>query len=139
MEVYEVSIGSRKYRVQIERVQGALSTEQEKSKTRDSEEIFLNVRLGERETSASCQRINERSLSLIVDGKSYEVLRESSGEVLRIMLAGKRYNCFIHDPRSLRNRIRKLSASALLVHTSKTFALFETGEALERHRMAPRR
>jgi biotin carboxyl carrier protein len=43
-------------------------------------------------------------ISLIIDGKSYEVKREQSGGEVHIWVQGARYSAEIRDPRSLRSR-----------------------------------
>ena len=106
MSLYEVSIGKRTYRVQIEPAQAPSNAAQEESTARGADEAFLQVRLDGRETSVNYRRVKNESLSLIVNGKSYEVRQESAGEVLRIILRGRTYECSVRDPRSLRSRRR---------------------------------
>lgn len=104
MGFYEVSIGSRSYRIQIERAKAALEAEVDKSGDEGSNEILLHVHLDGHEILVNCRRAGKNSLSLIVGGRSYEAVAQKAGEMLRIVLGGRTYECSVRDPRSFRNR-----------------------------------
>jgi len=43
-------------------------------------------------------------LSLVIDGKSYEIKREGEGSSIQLTIAGERYAAEVRDPRSYRAR-----------------------------------
>ena len=51
-------------------------------------------------------------LSLLIDGRAYEIKRERSGSGGDLWLGGVRYSVELRDPRSLRSRRSSLGASA---------------------------
>jgi biotin carboxyl carrier protein len=96
---YEVSVGEKIYRVEMERTENPAGRE-------NSGPVSWNIRLDGREISVNCLRIGDNSLSLIANGESFETRIDRSGEALTIFLEGKPYHCIVHDPRSLRSSKR---------------------------------
>lgn len=95
MNTYEISVGGKTHKVELE----AAATEH----TSNAERKY-RVRLDGREITVSCVRVNEGSLSLIVNCESYDVHCERTAEALQIALLGAIYECTVSDPRSLRTR-----------------------------------
>lgn len=101
---YDVSIGDRTYAVELERAGPRSGTEQLKSPPNADGETSWKVRIDGREVSVNCLQVTDKSLSLIVDGESFETRSLRSAGALTILLRGKSYECIARDPRSLRNR-----------------------------------
>lgn len=106
---YEVSIGDKSYRVELNRTENSVSG-------KDVAEVFWNIRLSEikideqengtREIQATSLRVAPDILSLIADGNSVEARLSRSGESVMVFLHGRSYECVLRDPRSLRSRKR---------------------------------
>lgn len=97
---YEVQIGNCNYRVELERAA------QRPESALDDKASCWNIRLDGRESIADCLRLTDGSLSLLIDGKSFELRMSPSGETLTVFIQGKAYECAVRDPRSLRSRQR---------------------------------
>lgn len=96
MYTYEISVGGKTYKVEIEAVAAPSPA--------SSGELAYRVRLDGREIQASCVALNYGALSLIVNGKSFDVHCDHTGEALQLALRGTIYECVVSDPRSLRTR-----------------------------------
>ncbi len=86
--IYEVTIAERTYRVELAR-----TGEQWNCKL-DGREFPLDV---------VCQ---DGVLSLLWDGKSYEVKQESVGTEANVVVGHERFSASVRDPRSFRSRRR---------------------------------
>jgi biotin carboxyl carrier protein len=102
--IYEVTINDQTHRVELTRT-GAT----------------WHCRLDGRDFPLDAVFVGEGVLSLLVDGKSYEVKQESTGAENNIVVgrSGARFRATVRDPRSLRSRrqgedsghgIKKISA-----------------------------
>jgi biotin carboxyl carrier protein len=64
-------------------------------------------RLDGREVEVDAVLTGHDSLSILMDGKSYEIKRERTASDTNVWVAGSRYSVEVRDPRSLRARRRK--------------------------------
>lgn len=87
--IYEVTIAETVYRVELVR------TEQEWKCKLDGRELPLDV--------VSAQ---DGMLSLILQGKSYEVKQETVGAESNVVVGQERFSASVRDPRSFRSRRR---------------------------------
>jgi len=87
--IYEVTIAEKVYRVELVR------TEQEWKCKLDGREILLDV--------VSAQ---DGMLSLLLQGKSYEVKQETVGAESNVVVGQERFSASVRDPRSFRSRRR---------------------------------
>src|SRR5881394_1923151 len=95
---YDVLIDGKPYRVQLEP-----SSEDKRSWV---------ARIGERSVELDAALRGRDSLSLIVNGASFEVERErgnapdgdAAGDAFNIVIRGRRYAAELRDPRALRSR-----------------------------------
>jgi biotin carboxyl carrier protein len=86
---YQVNAGTGTYRLELERI----------------EEKWI-CRLDSREIPVDVVQTGPGTLSLLVEGRSFEVRRERSSEVARIFVGTTPYAVAVQDPRSLRSRQR---------------------------------
>ena len=114
MNVYEASIGGKLHKIEVETAASSESAAPHRPSASLSGEIEWIVRLDGREIAVSCVPLGANALSLIVNGESFDVQYERSGDNLRVFVRGIAYECSVRDPRSLRSRKRS--------------ALSETGE-----------
>ena len=84
--IYDVAVDGKPHRLELQSVEGS-----------------MRFRLDKRDFSVQAEHINPETLSILVDGKSFEVRREPNG---RIFLNGRRYEVSVDDPRSWRGRKR---------------------------------
>jgi biotin carboxyl carrier protein len=87
--IYEVTIAEKVYRVELVR------TEQEWKCKLDGRELPLDV--------VSAQ---DGMLSLLLQGKSYEVKQETVGAESNVIVGQERFSVSVRDPRSFRSRRR---------------------------------
>jgi len=85
--VYEVTVDGKPYRLELERAQGA-----------------WRCRLDGREINVDAVVVRPDFLSLLVDGRSYEIKRERSPAGLHLWAGSTRFEVELRDPRSLRSR-----------------------------------
>ncbi|HEY7351370.1 MAG TPA: biotin/lipoyl-containing protein [Terriglobales bacterium] len=115
MIVYEVTVGGKIFRIQMEATRHfATSGSQalENSVKNRSNITDWKALLNGRELPVNCLRLDNGSLSLIVDGESIQARIERSSENLHVSINGRTYECSIRDPRSLRSRKRAGMADA---------------------------
>ena len=84
---YDVVIDGKNYRLELDRADGRWECHL------DGREIQLDAILSRRDV-----------LSILIDGKSYEVKRERTAADLHIWVGPVRYAAELRDPRSLRSR-----------------------------------
>jgi len=87
--LYDVRVGDKIHRLEIRKVE-------------DNWLCWLDGR----DITVDVQRISRDTLHLLVDGKSFEVRRESAKPSRRVFIRGVQYEVFVQDPRSLRSRRR---------------------------------
>jgi biotin carboxyl carrier protein len=85
--IYEVSIGEQTYRVELKRVESAWKC------TVNGRELPVDVSSGE-----------DGVLSLLLQGKSYEIKQETAGTETRVVVGQERFSVAVRDPRSYRAR-----------------------------------
>ena len=86
---YDIRLAGKTYRLELQR-----------------SESHWECRLDGREVSIQAVPISPDTLSLLMDGKSFEVKQEPRGEGQSIFVRGKRYEVSVQDPRSWRGRKR---------------------------------
>jgi biotin carboxyl carrier protein len=87
--IYEVTIAEKVYRVELVR------TEQEWKCKLDGRELPLDVVAAQ-----------DGMLSLLLQGKSYEVKQETVGAESNVVVGQERFSASVRDPRSFRSRRR---------------------------------
>jgi len=97
--VCEVTVGSRSYRVELERIEPPAGG----GRAQESE---WNVRLEGRRIPVKSVRINGNTLSLILDGRSLAVRFAGTRAGGQVFLRGRAYEYTLRDPRSLPNQAR---------------------------------
>lgn len=85
--VYDVIVGGKPHRLELEKVDAGWQCRL------DGEEIHVDAVLPERDV-----------LSLLVDGRAYEVKREQTPTDLHMWVGSTRFAVELRDPRSLRSR-----------------------------------
>ena len=96
MNTYEITLGGKSHQIELEPAAATPSSPMGESKYR--------VRLNGQENTVSCIRTSEGSMSLIVNGESFEVHCSRNADSMQIALRGAIYECMVSDPRSLRTR-----------------------------------
>jgi biotin carboxyl carrier protein len=87
--IYEVTIAQKTYRVELVR-----AGEQ------------WNCQLDGREFPLDVAAVQDGMLSLLAEGRSYEVRQENVGAETSIVVGHERFSVQVRDPRSLRSRVR---------------------------------
>jgi biotin carboxyl carrier protein len=85
--IYNVTIGETSYYLDLELVAGR-----------------WHCRLDGREVQMDAVRVQPDVLSVLIDGKAYEIRRERLATDLRIWVGDQAYTADLQDPRSLRGR-----------------------------------
>jgi biotin carboxyl carrier protein len=85
--VYEVIVDGKPHRLELERTEGAWKCRV------DGREIVVDAVLARPDV-----------LSLLVDGRSYEIKREQTATELHLWVGSMRFGVELRDPRSLRSR-----------------------------------
>ena len=96
---YEVNINGRNIRLDIEKTSVARAN-------------TWTCTLDGREVSLDAVVIAPDWLSLVIEGRSYDVRRDRSGDTHNVYLGGAKYEVVLRDARSLRNRRRPLGADS---------------------------
>jgi biotin carboxyl carrier protein len=84
---YEIVVADKQHRLELNKVENGFVCKL------DGEEISLDASMPRRDV-----------LSIVIDGKAYEVKREQGREDLHLWVKSARYNVQLRDPRSLRSR-----------------------------------
>jgi biotin carboxyl carrier protein len=92
--IYEVSIAEKTYRVEL--VQTGEGQTGEK----------WTCKLNGREIPMDAALIQEGVLSILLNGKSYEVKQELIGTETNVVIGNERFSASLRDPRSFRSRQR---------------------------------
>lgn len=87
--LYEVRVGNKIHRLEIKKVE-------------DNWRCWLDGR----DITVDVKRINRDTLHLLVNGKSFEVRRESAKQSGWVFIRGIGYEVSVQDPRSLQSRMR---------------------------------
>jgi biotin carboxyl carrier protein len=86
--IYEVTIDGKMHRVEFTRGPG----------------VQPLCRLDGRELNVDAVEAGRDVLSIVIDGRAWEVKRERVGGEMHLMIAGERYAAEVRDPRSFRAR-----------------------------------
>jgi biotin carboxyl carrier protein len=84
---YEVTINGRSHRLELERADGLWQCRL------DGREVRLDAVLARRDV-----------LSVLIDGKAYEIKREQTATDMHLWVGGERFAAELRDPKSLRGR-----------------------------------
>ena len=87
--IYEVGIGEKIYRVDL---------------VRDGETETWSCRVDARPVPVNVVATQAGTLSILIDGKSFEVKQEVTTAGTNIVLGSQRFAVMVRDPRSLRSR-----------------------------------
>jgi biotin carboxyl carrier protein len=93
---YEIILGGKTHKVEVDQAASDPPS--------SSGDALYKVRLDGRKIPVSCVPVSAGTLSLIVNGESFEVHCERGAEALLVTLRGVTYECTMSDPRSLRTR-----------------------------------
>jgi biotin carboxyl carrier protein len=85
--IYEVKVADRVHRVELEKIESG-----------------WRCKVDGQETLLDAVSTQDGVLSLLLDGKSYEIKQENTGTDFNIVVGGLRFPTQIRDPRSLRSR-----------------------------------
>ena len=96
--IYEVTIAEKTYRVELTRTSD--------SQTGDRQIGEWSCKLDGCEWPADVVSIQNDVLSLLLDGKSYEIKQETVGTEANIVVGHERFSVSVRDPRSFRSRKR---------------------------------
>jgi biotin carboxyl carrier protein len=88
--LYDIGIDGKSYRLELSRKDGR-----------------WQCRLDGPEVEVDAVLTGHGSLSILMDGKSYEIKRERMASDTNVWIAGSSYSVEVRDPRSLRARKRK--------------------------------
>jgi biotin carboxyl carrier protein len=91
--IYEVTIAEKSYRVELIRAEGQTGE-------------AWNCKLDGRVLPIDVVSVQEGVLSLLLDGKSYEVKQEIIGAETNVVVGHARFSVAVRDPRSFRSRQR---------------------------------
>ena len=69
-------------------------------------------RMDGREIVVDALQTGACTLSVVIDGKSFEIRREEVGEIQQLVVRGKKYDITLQDARSLKSRKRIGSANS---------------------------
>ena len=105
MTIYDVSVGGKTYRVEIE-PQGQEPAHLAQGDAGDRHEAEWKIRLDGRDLVVNVARGAPDVVSLLIDGNSFEVRQERAPERLQIFVRGESHEVSLRDPRSFRNRAR---------------------------------
>jgi biotin carboxyl carrier protein len=97
--LYQVRVGQRSYRIELQ-------NSEEPPATPGASTGRWRIRLGGRELLIDAAQAGANTLSLLMNGQSFELRRERLQDSLRILIRGTAYSVSIEDPRSLRSRKR---------------------------------
>ena len=97
---YEANIAGRVYRFDLE-----------KSSAPQQPNRWV-CRMDGREIVVDAVKTGAGTLSLVIDGKSFEIRREKKGEIQQLVVRGKKYDVTLQDARSLKSRKRTGSADS---------------------------
>jgi biotin carboxyl carrier protein len=96
---YDVRIGDKRYQIDLQNADDSAHRDRSKGQWR--------IQLNGREFVVEGAPIDSNTLSMILDGQSFEARKERISEGLRIVVRGNEYKVSVEDPRSLRSRKRR--------------------------------
>jgi biotin carboxyl carrier protein len=105
MTRYDVSIGGRSYKIELER-KDISEAAQESGVRVSNDEILWHASVDGRAITVNCLRVSGDLLSILLNGESIQARVSRAGETLHVLLHGKSYECVVRDPRSLSRRKR---------------------------------
>jgi biotin carboxyl carrier protein len=97
--LYQLIVGKKTYRVELQNLEDAPPAP-------GASNAQWRIQLGGRELVIDAVQAGANTLSLLMNGQSFEVRRERLQDGQRIFVRGNAYSVSIEDPRSLRSRRR---------------------------------
>jgi biotin carboxyl carrier protein len=97
---YDINVDGKVYRVDLKKMPAT------------GHQDHWICRLDGREISVDAVQLGSNTLSLVLDGKSFEIQRESAGEAHRLFIRGRQYDVTVEDARSLKGRKRSAADNA---------------------------
>ena len=94
--LYQVRVGTKSYRLELQNLESPATSGTSTSQWR--------IRLDGRELLIDAAQAGANTLSLLMNGQSFEVRRERLQDTLQIVVRETAYSVSIEDPRSLRSR-----------------------------------
>lgn len=91
---YEAIINGKKYKLELQRAH----------KNKSGDQQHWRCRLNGRDLAVNAVLAQPNVLSILIEGKTYEVKREWIGGDLQLCLGSERYSAALRDPRSFRSR-----------------------------------
>jgi biotin carboxyl carrier protein len=91
---YDIIIDGRKYKLELQRA------DKNKNEAKHRWQCILNGR----DLAIDAALAQPNVLSILVEGRAYEVKREWIGSDLHLCVGSERYAAALHDPRSFRSR-----------------------------------
>src|SRR5215468_12786284 len=85
--IYDIQVDGKSFRLELNRVDGRWESRM------DGREVVIDAVLARRDV-----------LSILIDGKAYEVKRERTATDMHLWVGPRRYGVQLRDPRSLRGR-----------------------------------
>src|SRR5262249_49244322 len=85
--IYEIQVDGKNYRLELSRVDGRWET------CLDGRDVVIDAVLARRDV-----------LSILIEGKAYEVKRERTATDMHLWVGPRRYGVQVRDPRALRGR-----------------------------------
>ncbi len=102
--IYEITIAEKTYRVELNRTGDRQISDRQNSERKTGEK--WSCQLDGREIPVDAVSVQEGMISLLLNGKSYEVKQETVGADTNIVVGHERFSALVRDPRSFRSRKR---------------------------------
>jgi biotin carboxyl carrier protein len=119
---YNIGIADKTYRLDLEKA---------------AEQDRWLCRLDGREITVDATAIDANTISVVIDGRSFEIRREKAGDTQRILLQGSPYDVTLQDQRSLKSRKRAGARASGTLRVTATMpgkvvrVLAKEGDSLE--------
>ena len=97
---YDISVDGKVYRVDLKKVSAP------------NQQDHWICRLDGREISVDGVQLGSNRLSLVSDGKSFEIRRETARDIERVLVRGRQYDVTVQDATSLKSRKRSVADNA---------------------------
>jgi biotin carboxyl carrier protein len=88
--IYQIKVDGREYAVELKRLSPDTS--------------LWSCKVNGREAELDATRVADGVLSIVIEGKAYEIKRDVSASGNHLYLKGRAFRCDVRDPRALRGR-----------------------------------
>ena len=102
--IYDITIGTRTYHLELTEISDTAAS--------GSSSTLWKCSLNGRKITAQTAQISPNTLSILLDGKSFEVHREGSADKQQLTVRGMRCEVVVQDARSFQSRKRKGAGDA---------------------------